>query len=185
MGLGVCFFAGSVLFFGVCILSGAWGNSLALFELDATALACSICGIAVFAGFAIAFTLFAPNLRIPRAAVCVPTAAAIVVQLNFRIARAIAFTLFALNLRIARVGLGRQRTPTCWADAKAHQHDSTIAGLCEDAIPVAARECLLFGRCREADGFLLAFRIMSGTDRSRRSIRALDSEAAIARATQS
>jgi hypothetical protein len=157
MGLGFCFFVGSVifffLFFALCILSGfgfyillssAWGNSLVLFDLDKNMWMCSFCGIAIFVGFCIVFVLFAVNFKIPGAVVCVPTAVSIVFLL---------------------IGLARQRKLTCWDDAKANQHRSTIEGLCEDALPIAGRECRaesLFRRCRDADEFLLAFRIVSG-----------------------
>jgi hypothetical protein len=157
MGWGFCFLLGSVvfffLFFWLCILSSfgfylllssAWGNSLGLFDLDNNMWICSICGIAVFLGFCILFGLVALNLKVASGVVSVPTVVSIVFLL---------------------IGLGRQRTLTCWADAKAHQHRSTIQGLCAEALPVAGKECrteALFRRCREVDEFLLAFRIISG-----------------------
>jgi hypothetical protein len=157
MGLGICFFLGSavflLLFSGICInasfgfyllLSDAWGNSLAIFGMDHATWVASICGLAVFLGFAAVLLLFGLRFRVAGALLSLPAVASMVLML---------------------IALARQRKLTCWEDAKAHQHGSTIAHLCAEAIHVAAGECRaesLFRRCRDADDFLFAIRVTSG-----------------------
>jgi hypothetical protein len=140
-------FAGMIImssFAGYLLLAQSWGNSLSLFRMGKSTAICAISGGVVFLSFACFTALLAARCRA---------------------AAAVAAAVGVAALAALAGGLASQAPPACWESAKAHQRESTIAGLCAAARSAAAAECraeALFRRCIDADRFFLLFRVEGG-----------------------